>query len=327
MRVAVLHGQVPEGASKDELDVLVQVEAVFKALSDMGHEPTRIPFSVDVRMAIEALKSIQPDLVFNLVESVDGQGRLIHIAPAFLDYLRLPYTGAKTEAMFLTSNKLVAKKLLQGSGIETPQWFSFQDTLQHDTLVNGRYMIKSVWEHASIGLGEESVISVTDPHQLDREIDHRQRHLGRQCFAEAFVEGREFNISILGGDSGPEVLPPAEILFEDYPEGKVKMVCYHAKWHEESFEYTHTPRTFDFPEEDEPLLRQLKSVATECWNIFGLRGYARVDFRVDQAGKPWVLEVNANPCISPDSVFIAAANLSGLSYSRVIERIIHDSGP
>jgi D-alanine-D-alanine ligase len=71
----------------------------------------------------------------------------------------------------------------------------------------------------------------------------------------------------------------------------------------------------------------LTEIARACWHLFGLRGYARVDFRVDQDGQPWVLEVNANPCISPDGGFVAAAAQVGLSLNDVVGRIIQDSVP
>jgi D-alanine-D-alanine ligase len=67
-------------------------------------------------------------------------------------------------------------------------------------------------------------------------------------------------------------------------------------------------------------------IARRCWPLFGLRGYARVDFRVDESNQPWVLEINANPCLSPDAGFVAAASQAGLSYRQVVERIVQDTG-
>jgi D-alanine-D-alanine ligase len=140
------------------------------------------------------------------------------------------------------------------------------------------------------------------------------------------VDGREFNLSVLGrGGAGAEVLPPAEIRFVDFPRGKPRMVGYKAKWDEGSRESCCTPRSFDFPAEDAPLLADLAAAATRCWNLFGLRGHARVDFRVDGAGVPWVLEVNANPCLSSDAGFAAAAARSGLSQRDAIGRIVADT--
>jgi D-alanine-D-alanine ligase len=323
MKVAILHGWVAAEASADERDVLVQVEAVGAALLRLGHDPVPVPLSIDLQGAVERLQSICPDLVFNLVEAVQGRGQLIHLAPALLDYLQLPHTGASTEALFLTSNKILAKKQLAAANIATPPWVTGADATRGETAFPTPGIIKSIWEHASIGLDEHSVIFAAS--HLRREFEQRRQVIAGGCFVEAFIEGREFNVALLAGQQGPEVLPVAEIHFVDYPQDRPKVVGYRAKWDAASFEYHHTPRCFDFSAEDQGLLARLADLARDCWRLFELRGYARVDFRIDHTGQPWVLEVNANPCISPDGGFVAAAEQRGLSYDEVIARIIQDS--
>jgi D-alanine-D-alanine ligase len=248
---------------------------------------------------------------------------LIACAPLLLDALQLTYTGAQAEAMFLSSGKIIAKKIMRTAGIATPDCLTV-DGPWPAALKTTRYIIKSEWEHASLGLDESAVFFPADSEQLRQKILALQKLLGGSCFAEAFIDGRELNISLLAGETGPEVLPPAEIIFADYPPDKVRMLCYHAKWTPDSFEYEHTRRTFDFPPQDEQLLRQVADISILCWNTFNLRGYARVDFRIDQAGQPWVLEVNANPCLSPDGGFVAAAARGSLDYNGLIGRIIRD---
>jgi D-alanine-D-alanine ligase len=323
MKVVVLHGQVPPDAPKDEQDVLIEAGAVTEALSSLGFDPVAVPFSLDLAAVMAELHDHAPALVFNLVESVAGKGHLIHLAPALLDHLRLPYTGAPTEAVFATSNKVLAKKLLEGSNIATPRWYLAEDLEARKTGAAGTYIIKSTWEHASIGLEDDSVL--TAEHMLDEELTKRLQQSGGGCFLEAYIDGREFNVALLAGDTGPEVLPIAEIRFADYPLGRPRILTYRAKWEVDSFEYQHTMRTFDFLSEDRQLLRDLADVARRCWDIFGLRGYARVDFRVDCGGQPWVLEINANPCLSPDSGFVAAALRKGVSFRELIQRIMRDA--
>ena len=323
MKAVVLHGEVSEQAGKDEEDVLVQVDVVRRSLTEQGHIPVIVPVSMDLKKAVDVLANIKPDFVFNLVETIAGHGQLIHIAPSVMDVLGIPYTGAKTEAIFLTSNKVLAKKILAAGGLPTPQLFLADE--KDNPFFQGPYIIKAIWEHASVWLDENSIVTATDENHLHQVLLSRQEHLGMDCFAESYIDGREFNLSLLAGSMGPEVLPPAEILFHDYPPNMAKVVDYRSKWVEDSFEYLHTPRSFEFSNEDEPLIQRLKDMAIQCWNLFGLRGYARVDFRVDENNQPWILEVNTNPCLSPDGGFVAALEQAGFTFNHAIERIIQDS--
>ncbi len=163
------------------------------------------------------------------------------------------------------------------------------------------------------------------PAALRAALQSHSARLGRACYAEQYIEGREFNLSVLAGPTGPQVLPPAEIDFSGFPPGRPRLVGYRAKWAEDSFEFQHTPRRFDLPAADGPLLDRLRQVAADCWHVFGLRGYARVDFRVDEAGQPWVLEINTNPCLSPDAGFYAAMQRAAIPFQEGIARILQDA--
>lgn len=321
MKIAVTHGEVDAAAGRDEQDVLTQVSFVSQGLAALGYESVAVPVSLNLAAAARKLAELRPAMVFNLVETIAGKGNLIHLVPALLDALKIPYTGAGTEAMFLTSNKLLAKRWLSAAGLPTPAWFTASET-DEELRIDGPWLIKSVWEHASIGLDEDSVFLGADRKRLLAEMNSRCERLGGACLAEAYIDGREFNLSMLTGERGPEVLPPAEIRFDNYPPGKVRVVGYRSKWEEGTFEFANTPRTFQFPAKDAPLLSQLTELARRCWEIFDLQGYARVDFRVDGAGRPWILEVNANPCLSPDAGFHAAALRAGRSFPEILKRIL-----
>lgn len=323
MRVVILHDRVGADCTRDEQDVLVQAELVSRALTQLGHEPLPLALSLNLAETAEKLLHLKPDIVFNLVETIEGKGNLIACGPLVLDNLGLPYTGAQAEAMFLTSGKITAKKMLRAAGIATPDWLTLESPWPEELNMT-RWIVKSNWEHASLGLDESALSSLGDRKNLQSKIREMQRQLGGSCFAEAFIEGRELNLSLLAGKAAPEVLPPAEIIFDEYPPDKNRIVCYRAKWIEDSFEYRHTPRSFDFPPEDEPMLKQLADISRHCWIAFNLNGYARVDFRIDNTGRPWVLEVNANPCLSPEGGFVAAAERVGIDHKGLVERIIKD---
>jgi len=325
--VVLLYGKVDADAPEDEKDVLVQVRTVRGALHSLGYLTEEIALTLDLRETFQKLRCLRPAVAFNLAETIEGKGSLIHVAPALLESLGIPYTGCSAEAIFLTSNKLLGKKTLKMAGFDTPEWTTAAHALRARLSFEPPFIVKSIWEHASIGMEDSAVASSGD--ELSSEIRRRSAREGiDQLFVERYVEGREFNLALLGGledDSPPQNLPPAEIRFEDYPEGKPKFVGYRAKWDEGSFEYSRTPRNFDFPPQDASLLADLRRRSLACWELFSLRGYARVDFRVDVNGRPWILEVNTNPCLSLGAGFMAAAAEAGLSRDEVIRRIVMDT--
>jgi D-alanine-D-alanine ligase len=323
MTILLLYNQPPPDSAPDELDVLVQCDAVAAALRQLGHTPVPLGCTLNLEDTRRQLTEARPDLVFNLVESLGGTDRLMPLATLLLDALGVPYTGCRTEGILATSGKLIAKRRLRAARLPTPPWLGLHEPAA--AVPAGTYIIKAVWEHASVGLDDAALVDVTSAVELTDHVRRRSEHSDRPCFAEQFIDGREFNLSLLTDGGRPCVLPPAEIDFSAFAPGKPRIVGYSAKWAADSDEYRQTPRRFDFPTSDRPLLDRLSDLARACWNEFELRGYARVDFRIDPEGRPWILEINANPCLSPDAGFVAALQQAGIEYPRAIERIVDDA--
>ncbi|MBA3028248.1 MAG: GNAT family N-acetyltransferase, partial [Desulfobacteraceae bacterium] len=275
------------------------------------------------------LKTYDPHLVFNLVESLDGKDQLIHLFPSLLDVMNIPYTGSSATALFMTSNKILAKRQMVSMGLNTPIFFSHamtspegQGTESTACAKGVKWLFKSAWDHASVGLDEDELLENKTLPDIQALVRKKAFETGKEWFAEQYVDGREFNVSLLAGQNGPVVLPPAEILFSNFPENKPKIVGYRAKWEPDSFEYQNTTRTYDFPEKDHTLLENLKKAALACWSGFDLQGYARVDFRVDPTGCPYILEINSNPCLSPDAGFAAALSRAGIDFTKGIQAVV-----
>lgn len=322
VKIAIVHQHVPADACADERDVLDQAVAIRDALAGRGYDVSVLPCTADLGNVRRKLELLAPAAVFNLVETLEGSGRLIHLAPALWEVAGIPFTGSSSEALYLTTHKLLAKERMLAAGLPVPEWIEGgEGNAQRATLNAERstqeadWIVKSVWEHASVGLSDASVLRGLSAEDVAERVP-------AGAFAERFIDGREFNLALLAGPDGPEVLPSAEIVFEGFPAGKPKIVGYQAKWDEASFEYMHTVRRFADVPADRPLLAELRRLALRCWDVFALGGYARVDFRVDAAGRPWILEVNANPCLSPDSGFAATLAQAGLPYADAVERIV-----
>lgn len=315
MTVLVLHEAIGPDARADELDTLVQVEQVSAALKQLGNKVSVLQTGLNLDATLSKIKSRRPDCVFNLVESLGGNGRMVHFVPALLALADAQFTGCGGDAIYLSSQKQLAKDWMRMNEIPTPPSLGKE---RDATAGDSRWIVKSVWEHASFGMDDGCVVSGFDAAQA--RIDQCIARYGGEWFAEKFVDGREFNISVLEKDGQPQILPIAEIGFAGFPPGKPKIVGYAAKWYEESPEYLATPRSF--PVLPEGLFDALTRVVNRCWQAFGLSGYARVDIRVDRQGKPWVLEVNANPCISQDAGLAAAAHEASIEYPQLIETVL-----
>ena len=317
--VLIMHNSVTHESTADARDILEQVDSVRTALQSRSYRTATLAIDLRLDAVKSRLREESPDVVFNLVEAIDDCGQLVPIATGLLDHLQIPYTGSSTEGLLITGNKILAKQWLRVNGLATADWWDGVSAVPAYPGA-GRWITKPVSEDASIGMDDESVID--DFREVPRQVAAREAARKYRWFAERFVEGREINVALLEGPGGPTVLPIPEIEFVDYPASKPRIVGYAAKWHEDSFECRNTVRRFVDPVAEGALCAELGRVALKCWDIFQLRGYARVDFRVDAAGTPWVLEVNANPCISPDAGFAAALEEAGTAYAEGIERIV-----
>jgi D-alanine-D-alanine ligase len=317
-RVVILINALSPVPTPDEEDVLVQAESVEEALYELGYESQRIFVSLNLEKAAKELRAAQPDFVFNLFESVENTGKFIYFAPVLLEHLKIPYSGSDSERIYITSNKVLTKKFLSEAGLPTAQWTDNPKELKKEIT----YIAKPVWEDASVGITNECIMK-GEPEIVEAFL---KKFNNRPYFFEEYIDGREFNISVLGGNKGPEVLPAAEMMFNNYPPEKPKIMGYEAKWDEDTFEYHNTMRRFGVEEEEPELAAKLRQICIDCWNLMKLKGYVRVDIRVDAAGNPKILEINANPCISPDAGFFVASERAGYSYKQMIERILEDVG-
>jgi D-alanine-D-alanine ligase len=316
-RCCIIYNEPREGALADELDVLDQVAHIEKHLVDLGISVYRKGITERFMAEIAELAKEKPDFVFNLVESINNKGELIYFVPALLNLYSIPYSGNSLESIFLTTNKTICSNSMKNAGINNPGSYL---PSQSKLLKHGRkYIIKPIWEDGSLGITSDSVFECKPGFEAKLNgLDDAH------WFIEDFIDGREFNISVLAGKDGPEVLPPAEIVFVNYDAGRPRIIDFKAKWEMDSFEYINTVREFPGNKLNNHLATNLKKAALSCWQLFSLKGYARVDVRTDSNDNVFVIEINGNPCISPDGGFVAATKEAGYTFTDVLQRIISD---
>jgi D-alanine-D-alanine ligase len=328
--VALLYDAAAADGPPDASDTLKEAAAIAAALQRLGFEPVVVPVGLDLAALRNRLRELAPRVVFNLVESLEGNGRLLPLVPALLAALELPFTGCSATALAVTSDKVLAKRALQRAGLPTPPLFGATGRSRADSgepnhrrisfpTADAHWIVKSVYEHSSLGLDDASIVSDA---AVEVALHARRAQYGGEWFAEAFVPGRELNVALLAAGKAPRALPIAEIRFQDFPAGKPHIVGYAAKWDAASFEYRNTVRSFAI---EASLGDRARDLALECWDVFALGGYARVDFRVDERGEPWILEVNANPCLSPDAGFAAAAAEAHIDFDTIVAALLEDA--
>lgn len=321
MKIVILYTAPSDPSRTDELDTVKQSEYVRDILNRAGHETSLLACDLDLLTLRRQLISLQPDLVFNFTEGLNGRGEFIHVPTALLETLKIPFTGVSADAIYLTSHKILAKRLLEQSKLPTPEWYDLAKLKRTPSIAPKKFIIKSLWEHSSLGIDENAIVEIDHPSLLHEKLLLKERQMGTPCFAEAFIHGREFNVSILETEKGIDVLPLAEMQFIDFGK-RLSILSFKAKWDDDSFESQHTKRNFSFDPKDQPLLDHLSALSLDCWDLFQLSGYARVDFRVDQNNHPFILEINANPCLSEDAGFMASAQQKKYSPPSVISSII-----
>lgn len=305
------------GEAKAVLGVLEEVEAVHRTLAGSGYPVVRVPLYPPLEQVKERLGRVEADLVFNVFEGFDGRPETEAIVADTLAELGLPYTGCPGSALALALDKARAKALMEASGIGTPRYQLLSPETLSTFHLGYPCIVKPCGEDASHGMSEESVVN--DYASLERQVARVSKLFGGKALVEEFLEGREFNTTVLGNRE-LIVLSISEIAYS-LPPAMPRLLTFASKWEPDSIYFQCT--TVICPAEIGSELRDhIVETALSVFRLLGCRGYARVDMRLDAEGRLKVLEVNPNPDISPGFGAARQAEAAGMTYNQFIERIV-----
>lgn len=288
------------------------VEIAVSALKEAGCDAALLPLRGCARSLGRRLAAARADVVVNLCESFSGYSALEPHVAAALELLQIPFTGNSAESLALCRNKFKTKAILNSCGLPTPRGWQAETEKHVPRRAAFPLFVKPVHEDASIGIGPEAV--VRDRQSLAERIAWIRNRYDQPALVEEFAGGREFNVALVGDASEARPLPVSEIEFRGFAEGEYRFVDYRAKWIPSAREYGRTPPVCP-ADISRALAARLQSLAVRAWAAAGLRGYARVDFRLNSAGRPLILEVNPNPDVSLGSGFARALGAAGMSYA------------
>jgi D-alanine-D-alanine ligase len=294
LRVAVVMG----GPSAEREVSIQSGTGVMRALAALGHDGRSLDF--DGRF-VEAIRAIGPEVVFNALHGRGGEDGTVQ---GILDWLGIPYTGSGVSACAIAMDKHLTKKLLAAEGLPTPAWDTFDLTGGTLPLLPGSLNLPLVVKPRASGSSAGVVLVRTHEAWTQAMIEASSRT--PEVLAEEYVPGREFSCGVLG----EEALPVVEIISTD------EVYSYDAK-------YTPGGSRHLIPAPiDEDLTRRLQTLALSVHRLIGLRDYSRTDFIVTKEGRPTILEINALPGMTPQSLLPDEAQHAGISYDALVERLL-----
>ncbi|MBU0727428.1 ATP-grasp domain-containing protein [Patescibacteria group bacterium] len=266
------------------------------------------------------LQKINVDFVFNVCERINNSSLLEPHAASVLDILQIPYSGSNPFTLALCIDKIRVKKLFTFHGIPTPKW-DYAYTMEDDISDALKYpiIVKPANTDNSIGISNDSV--VTNKKALIKQMEKIIVEIGSPALLEEYIEGDEYDVSILGNDDDLRVLPLSRSVFSKMPEGYWHIYPFNSKWVDDPVYKTimvqRPPKNMN-----KKLASLITEIAIDTYNILGCHDYGRVEVRVDKNNNPYVLELNPNPSINIGDCVPSVAKLLGMEYGDFLEEII-----
>jgi len=296
-----------------EFDAPSTINVIADAIAVNGFKVKKIGNAANL---LEKIDNLGVDIVFNISEGLTGRNRESQV-PILLEMAGIPFVGADALTLGLTLDKVMAKKIFIAEKIPTPKFFevsSAQALIDQDHC-KFPLIVKPRFEGSSKGLSESSRVENTE--ELKKQVDFITKTYKQPALVEEFISGQEFTVAIVGNEN-PEIMPVVQIKID----GKLKL--------NDKF-YTFARITSDRLEYICPakiaheLKKKLDDLALKVYRSVECRDFGRVDFRVDNDGNPYVLEINPLPSLSTEDVFMLLAKNIGITYEQMVGKILNSA--
>ncbi len=309
---AAPEGALPGAEWKTEYDVV-------HTLRKLGHEVRPLGVGSDLGVIRAAIEEMKPHVAFNLLEGFDDVPIWDQNVVAYLELLKVPYTGCNARGLMLSRDKAIAKKLLSYHRILVADFTVFPRgrAVKRPKRLVFPLFVKSLTMDSSIGISQASVVESDD--ELKERVRFIHESIGTDALVERYIEGRELYVGILGNQR-LQVLPVWELLFTKMPEEKRKIATERLKW---SLTYQKRHGIVSAEAKDLPDARHIQEVCRRVYRNLMLSGYARIDLRQSADGRVYVIEANPNPQLSHDEDFAQSAEKTGLDYGGLLQRIVN----
>jgi D-alanine-D-alanine ligase len=312
--------EIPEGTDivsapwRTEYDVITTLRA-------LGHEVRPLGVHDDLGDIRRTSSEWKPHIAFNLLEGFDDITIFDQNVVSHLELLKLAYTGCNPRGLLLARDKSLSKKLLAYHRIAVPEFevFRIGRPIRRPKRLAFPLIVKSLTQEASIGISQASVVDTDE--KLKERVTFIHESIGTAAIAEQYIEGRELYVGILGNQS-LQSLPVWELFFTNMPADAKRIATDRVKW-SVKYQKKYGIESGLAVELAEEASAEIQHVCKRAYRALELSGYARIDMRLDQAGRVWVLEANPNPQIAKGEDFAASAEKVGIGYEALLQRIVN----
>lgn len=293
---------------------------VLNALKDLSIETLSVGVREDLGLVRTSLYDFKPDIVFNLLEEFADEAIFDQNVVAYLELLKVKYTGCNPRGLMLARDKSLSKKILKYHGIPTPDFWVFPKgrRVRVPDDISYPLFVKSLNEEASLGITQNSIVN-NGKDLIDRiEVYHNKYEV--DVIAENYIEGRELYASVLGNER-LKIMPVWELKFGTIPNRVHKVATSNVKWNAK-YRARYSIDTGPADLSDANRIR-IEEICKKAYGALGLNGYARLDFRMTDRNEIYLLEANPNPNLSLGEDFADSCKAGGLAYPEMIETIIN----
>ncbi len=323
--VLVREGHVPpltlEGVSDKDLDPWKAEFDVCETLRRLGHEILPLGVYDDLAPIRNALSDFEPDITFMMLEEFHGVVTYDFAVISYLELMQQPYTGCNPRGLLLSKDKALSKKVLTYHRIPTPRFavFPIGRTVHRPKKLSFPLFVKSVVEDASFGISQASIV------HHDEALAERVRFVhdktGDDAIAEQYIDGRELYVGIIGNNR-LKTFPAWEMDFGRLPEDIARIATSSVKWNRK-YQEKHDIATRAASGLDEATQTRISKLCKRVYRALNMSGYGRMDLRMTEAGEIFVIEANANPNIEYGEDFAESAEMVGVSYEALLQRIVN----
>jgi D-alanine-D-alanine ligase len=309
---------IPDGVEKEKQLWRTEYD-VISTLRSMGHEVYPVGLASDLAVIAKAREEHKPHIAFNLLEDFEGQALFDQHVVSYLELLKQAYTGCNPRGLTLAHDKALTKKILSYHRIAVPGFavFPVGQKVVRPLRLRFPLFVKSVVEEGSVGISQASVVN--DDAKLAERVEFIHRQTNNHAIAEQYIEGREIYVSVIG-NRNLQTYTPWELVINNLPDGALNIATGRLKWNPD---YQKKVGLVTKPADLTPELgRDLKLLSKRIYRHLCLSGYARLDYRMTNNGKFYLLEANPNPQIAINEDFADSAAHSGLKYPQLLQKII-----